>query len=130
MAIAWSRISSKVIVHPPYAEAACSRSRHSSLFAIESFDDIYSAAKRREAFLQGLAGRIDPQRGDAGVAPGPYALAYHRLCAHHGGLQHHRVRNDSRSILTSSCYPQPLYLGSHVSPALPAVGIVVKIGGR
>src|SRR4051812_879660 len=25
MAIAWSRISSKVIVHPPYAEAACSR---------------------------------------------------------------------------------------------------------
>src|SRR6516165_5232223 len=25
MAIAWSRISSKVIAHPPYAEAACSR---------------------------------------------------------------------------------------------------------
>src|SRR6516162_3554281 len=25
MAIAWSRISSKVIAHPPYAEAACTR---------------------------------------------------------------------------------------------------------
>src|SRR6516164_6077870 len=38
MAIAWSRISSKVITHPPSAEAACSRrckhrqSRSSSLY--------------------------------------------------------------------------------------------------
>jgi hypothetical protein len=53
----------------------------SSLFAVEFLDDIDSAAECSQAFFEGLAGRIDPQRGNAGVAPGPYALAYHRLCA-------------------------------------------------
>src|SRR5262245_35147562 len=43
MAVAWSRISSKVIAHPPWTDAAC---------------------KRRCGNWQGHSGAVIPQRGD------------------------------------------------------------------
>src|SRR6516164_11731083 len=80
MAIAWSRISSKVIAHPPYAEAACTRRcgngkrRSGSLYrrwVTKESSRGGSASRRRDTVRADVAG--DPRA--ASLPPTRHALA-------------------------------------------------------
>ena len=90
-------------------------------------DQVQRPAQGCQSAGQPLAGRIQPDGGDPGVAPHPQPLAHHVLGPDQRGGQHHLVGDQPGRAVPVTGLPALPHRRGDLRPALPAVGAVVEV---